>query len=238
MLLKIVIMSNIAANIKDIIHRMKLAAERAGRKEESVKLVAVTKTIDVSRIKEAIESGITIIGENRVQEARDKYKEIGKEVQWHLIGHLQTNKVKYIFDIFSLIHSVDSLSLAEEIQRRGENKGLNTDILIEVNLSGEKTKFGILSEKAIGLIKDISRCKNINIKGLMTIPPFSESPEDSRKYFKMLRILKDDVQKEGIEMKELSMGMSGDFEVAIEEGATMVRIGTAIFGERRFQNPI
>ena len=233
MLLKTIIMSNIAANTKDIIHRMKLAAERAGRKEESVKLVAVTKTIDVSRIKEAIESGITIIGENRVQEARDKYKEIGKEVQWHLIGHLQTNKVKYIFDIFSLIHSVDSLSLAEEIQRRGENKGLKTDILIEVNLSGEKTKFGILSEKAIGLIKDISRCKNINIKGLMTIPPFSESPEDSRKYFKMLRILKDDVQKEGIEMKELSMGMSGDFEVAIEEGATMVRIGTAIFGERR-----
>jgi len=233
MLLKIVIMSNIAANIKDIIHRMKLAAERAGRKEESVKLVAVTKTIDVSRIKEAIESGITVIGENRVQEARDKYKEIGKEVQWHLIGHLQTNKVKYIFDIFSLIHSVDSLSLAEEIQRRGENKGLKTDILIEVNLSGEKTKFGILSEKAIGLIKDISRFKNINIQGLMTIPPFSESPEDSRKYFKMLRILKDDVQKEGIEMKELSMGMSGDFEVAIEEGATMVRIGTAIFGERR-----
>ena len=238
MLLKIVIMSNIAANIKDIIHRMKLAAERAGRKEESVKLVAVTKTIDVSRIKEAIESGITVIGENRVQEARDKYKEIGKEVQWHLIGHLQTNKVKYIFDIFSLIHSVDSLSLAEEIQRRGENKGLNTDILIEVNLSGEKTKFGVLPEKAIGLIKGISKFKNINIQGLMTIPPFSESPKDSRKYFKMLRILKDDVQKEGIEMKELSMGMSGDFEVAIEEGATMVRIGTAIFGERRFQNPI
>ena len=233
MLLKTIIMSNIAANTKDIIHRMKLAAERVGRKEESVKLVAVTKTIDVSRIKEAIESGITVIGENRVQEARDKYKEIGKEVQWHLIGHLQTNKVKYIFDIFSLIHSVDSLSLAEEIQRRGENKGLNTDILIEVNLSGEKTKFGVLPEKAIGLIKGISRFKNINIQGLMTIPPFSESPEDSRKYFKMLRILKDDVQKEGIEMKELSMGMSGDFEVAIEEGATMVRIGTAIFGERR-----
>lgn len=226
-------MSNIAANIKDIILRMKLAAERVGRKEESVKLVAVTKTIDVSKIKEAIGAGITIIGENRVQEAREKFREIGKEVEWHLIGHLQTNKVKYIFDIFSLIHSVDSLPLSEEIQRRGENKGLNTDILIEVNLSGEKTKFGILPEKAVNLIKDISRCKNINIKGLMTIPPFSESPEDSRKYFKMLRILKDDVQKEGIEMKELSMGMSNDFQVAIEEGATMVRIGTAIFGERR-----
>ncbi|MBI5749649.1 MAG: YggS family pyridoxal phosphate-dependent enzyme [Nitrospinae bacterium] len=235
---------SIAANIKDIIHRMKLAAERVGRKEESVKLVAVTKTVDVTRIKEAIEAGITIIGENRVQEAREKFREIGKprktfgllrgkEVELHLIGHLQTNKVKYIFDIFSLIHSVDSLSLAEEIQRRGENKGLKTDILIEVNLSGEKTKFGILPEKAIGLIKDISKFKNINVRGLMTIPPFSESPEDSRKYFKMLRILKDDVQKEGIEMKELSMGMSNDFEVAIEEGATMVRIGTAIFGERK-----
>ena len=226
-------MGNIAANIKGIIHKIKLAAERVGRKEESVKLVAVTKTVDVSRIKEAIRAGIKIIGENRVQEAREKFKDIGKEVEWHLIGHLQTNKVKYIFDIFSLIHSVDSLPLSEEIQRRAENKGLETDILIEVNLSGEKTKFGILPEKAINFVKDISRFKNINIMGLMTIPPFSESPEDSRKYFKMLRMLRDDIQREGIEMKELSMGMSNDFEVAVEEGATMVRIGTAIFGERR-----
>jgi len=226
-------MGNIAANIKGIIHKIKLAAERVGRKEESVKLVAVTKTVDVSRIKEAIRAGIKIIGENRVQEAREKFKDIGKEVEWHLIGHLQTNKVKYIFDIFSLIHSVDSLSLAEEIQKRAENKGLETDILIEVNLSGEKTKFGILPEKAINFVKDISRFKNINIMGLMTIPPFSESPEDSRKYFKMLRMLRDDIQREGIEMKELSMGMSNDFEAAVEEGATMVRIGTAIFGERR-----
>ena len=233
MLLKTVIMGNIAANIKGIIHKIKLAAERVGRKEESVELVAVTKTVDVSKIKEAIRAGIKIIGENRVQEAREKFKDIGKEVEWHLIGHLQTNKVKYIFDIFSLIHSVDSLSLAEEIQKRAENKGLETDILIEVNLSGEKTKFGILPEKAINFVKDISRFKNINIMGLMTIPPFSESPEDSRKYFKMLRMLRDDIQKEGIEMKELSMGMSNDFEAAVEEGATMVRIGTAIFGERR-----
>ena len=226
-------MGNIAANIKGIIHKIKLAAERVGRKEESVELVAVTKTVDVSRIKEAIRAGIKIIGENRVQEAREKFKDIGKEIEWHLIGHLQTNKVKYIFDIFSLIHSVDSLPLSEEIQRRAENKGLETDILIEVNLSGEKTKFGILPEKAINFVKDISRFKNINIMGLMTIPPFSESPEDSRKYFKMLRMLRDDIQKEGIEMKELSMGMSNDFEAAVEEGATMVRIGTAIFGERR-----
>jgi len=226
-------MGNIAANIKGIIHKIKLAAERVGRKEESVELVAVTKTVDVSKIKEAIRAGIKIIGENRVQEAREKFKDIGKEIEWHLIGHLQTNKVKYIFDIFSLIHSVDSLLLSEEIQRRAENKGLETDILIEVNLSGEKTKFGILPEKAINFVKDISRFKNINIMGLMTIPPFSESPEDSRKYFKMLRMLRDDIQKEGIEMKELSMGMSNDFEAAVEEGATMVRIGTAIFGERR-----
>jgi len=233
MLLKTVIMGNIAANIKGIIHKIKLAAERVGRKEESVELVAVTKTVDVSKIKEAIRAGIKIIGENRVQEAREKFKDIGKEIEWHLIGHLQTNKVKYIFDIFSLIHSVDSLLLSEEIQRRAENKGLETDILIEVNLSGEKTKFGILPEKAINFVKDISRFKNINIMGLMTIPPFSESPEDSRKYFKMLRMLRDDIQKEGIEMKELSMGMSNDFEAAVEEGATMVRIGTAIFGERR-----
>ena len=233
MLLKTVIMGNIAANIKGIIHKIKLAAERVGRKEESVELVAVTKTVDVSKIKEAIRAGIKIIGENRVLEAREKFKDIGKEVEWHLIGHLQTNKVKYIFDIFSLIHSVDSLLLSEEIQRRAENKGLETDILIEVNLSGEKIKFGILPEKAINFVKDISRFKNRNIMGLMTIPPFSESPEDSRKYFKMLRMLRDDIQKEGIEMKELSMGMSNDFEAAVEEGATMVRIGTAIFGERR-----
>jgi len=232
MLLKTVIMS-ISANIKDIIHRIKLAVERAGRKEESVKLIAVTKTVDVVRIKNAITAGITIIGENRVQEAREKYKEIGSKVEWHLIGHLQTNKVKYIFDIFTLIHSVDSLQLSEEINKRAENRGIKTDILIEVNLSGEKTKFGILPESAIGLIKDISSFKNININGLMTIPPFSESPEDSRKYFRMLRMLRDDIEQEGIGMKELSMGMSGDFEVAIEEGATMVRIGTAIFGERR-----
>src|SRR3989338_3399278 len=232
MLLKTVIMS-ISANIKDIIHRIKLAVERAGRKEESVKLIAVTKTVDVVRIKNAITAGITIIGENRVQEAREKYKEIGSKVEWHLIGHLQTNKVKYIFDIFTLIHSVDSLQLSEEINKRAVNRGIKTDILIEVNLSGEKTKFGILPESAIGLIKDISSFKNININGLMTIPPFSESPEDSRKYFRMLRMLRDDIEQEGIGMKELSMGMSGDFEVAIEEGATMVRIGTAIFGERR-----
>ena len=154
-------------------------------------------------------------------------------MEWHLIGLLQTNKVKYIFDIFTLIHSVDSLQLSEEINKRAENRGIKTDILIEVNLSGEKTKFGILPESAIGLIKDISSFKNININGLMTIPPFSESPEDSRKYFRMLRMLRDDIEQEGIGMKELSMGMSGDFEVAIEEGATMVRIGTAIFGERR-----
>jgi len=224
---------SISANIKDIIHRIKLAVERAGRKEESVKLIAVTKTVDVVRIKNAITAGITIIGENRVQEAREKYKEIGSKVEWHLIGHLQTNKVKYIFDIFTLIHSVDSLQLSEEINKRAENRGIKTDILIEVNLSGEKTKFGILPESAIGLIKDISSFKNININGLMTIPPFSESPEDSRKYFRMLRMLRDDIEQEGIGMKELSMGMSGDFEVAIEEGATMVRIGTAIFGERR-----
>jgi pyridoxal phosphate enzyme (YggS family) len=233
MLLKTVIMNNIAANIKYINHRIKLAVERSGRKDKSVKLVAVTKTIDVSRIIEAIGAGVTIIGENRVQEARGKFKEIGSGVEWHLIGHLQTNKVKYIFDIFSLIHSVDSLSLAEEIQRRADNRGAKTDILIEVNLSGEDTKFGVQPEKAIGLVKGISSFKNINVRGLMTIPPFSEYPEDSRKYFKMLRILRDDIQKEGIEMKELSMGMSNDFEVAIEEGATMVRIGTAVFGERR-----
>ncbi|MBI4378744.1 MAG: YggS family pyridoxal phosphate-dependent enzyme [Nitrospinae bacterium] len=234
-------MSTIAANVRDVFQRMKLAAGRAGRDPESLRLVAATKSVDVHCILEAISAGATIIGENRVQEARGKFKEIygeqsesiRKGVQWHLIGHLQTNKIKYIFDIFSLIHSVDSLPLAEEIQRGAEKRGLTTDILVEVNISGEKTKFGVLPERVIDLVKDISRLKNIIVKGLMTIPPPSESPEDSRRYFKMLRILRDDINREGIDIKELSMGMSKDFEVAIEEGATLVRIGSALFGERK-----
>ncbi len=226
-------MNSISANLSGVLLRIKLAAERTGKDARAIKLIAVTKTVDVRRIKEAISAGVTIIGESRVQEAREKFEEIGGKVEWHLIGHLQTNKVKYIFGIFSLIHSVDSISLANEIQKRSEDRGLKTNILVEVNLSGEKSKFGVPAERAVSLVKDISRLKNIYIKGLMTIPPFSESSEDSRKYFKMLRMLRDDIQKEGIDVKELSMGMSGDFEVAIEEGATMVRVGSAIFGERR-----
>lgn len=226
-------MNSISANLSHILKRIKLAAERAGRDAETIKLVAVTKNVGIPKIREAIAGGVTIIGENRIQEAREKFNEIGSTVQWHFIGHLQTNKVKYLFDIFSLIHSVDSLPLAEEIQKRAEKKGIKTDILIEVNLSGEKTKFGISPEKVIALARDISKLKNINLKGLMTIPPFSESPEDSRQYFGMLRTLVTDVKKDGIKINELSMGMSNDFEVAIEEGATIIRIGTAIFGERR-----
>ncbi len=226
-------MNSISANLSYILKRIKLAAERAGRDAETIKLVAVTKNVGIPKIREAIAGGVTIIGENRIQEAREKFSEIGSTVQWHFIGHLQTNKVKYLFDIFSLIHSVDSLPLAEEIQKRAEKKGIKTDILIEVNLSGEKTKFGISPEKVIALARDISKLKNINLKGLMTIPPFSESPEDSRQYFRMLRTLVTDVKKDGIKINELSMGMSNDFEVAIEEGATIIRIGTAIFGERR-----
>lgn len=226
-------MNSISANLSHILKRIKLAAERAGRDAETIKLVAVTKNVGIPKIREAIAGGVTIIGENRIQEAREKFNEIGSTVQWHFIGHLQTNKVKYLFDIFSLIHSVDSLPLAEEIQKRAEKKGIKTDILIEVNISGEKTKFGISPEKVIPLARDISKLKNINLKGLMTIPPFSESPEDSRQYFRMLRTLVTDVKKDGIKINELSMGMSNDFEVAIEEGATIIRIGTAIFGERR-----
>lgn len=226
-------MNSISANFSYILKRIKLAAERSGRDAETIKLVAVTKNVGIPKIREAIAGGVTIIGENRIQEAREKFSEIGSTVQWHFIGHLQTNKVKYLFDIFSLIHSVDSLPLAEEIQKKAEKKGIKTDILIEVNISGEKTKFGILPERVIALARDISKLKNINLKGLMTIPPFSESPEDSRQYFRMLRTLMTDVKKDGIKINELSMGMSNDFEVAIEEGATIIRIGTAIFGERR-----
>lgn len=240
-------MSSIAENIRIIRERIEAAAGRAGRNPSEIKLVAVSKTVDVNRIKEAIDSGINIFGENRVQEAREKITNFKsqitpptpplnnggiEEVEWHLVGHLQTNKAKTAVRLFDLIHSVDSMHLAEEIDRQVEKAGKIQRILIEVNLGGEEKKYGIAKEETAGLVKGISKLKNISIEGLMTMPPFSESPEDSRRYFRELKGLLEEVKREGIELKELSMGMSGDFEVAIEEGATMVRIGTAIFGRR------
>lgn len=231
-------MSSIAENIKVVRERMESACRRAGRNPSEIKLVAVSKTVDINRIREAVLSGISIIGENRVQEAREKIEEFNRlqtsdfrlqTVSWHMVGHLQTNKAKTAVMLFDLIHSVDSLHLAEEIDRQAGKVGKIQKVLLEVNLAGEETKHGIPKEDAIDLLKEISKLNNISVEGLMTIPPFTEDPEEARPYFKELRELRDRTNG----LRELSMGMSNDFEIAIEEGATIVRIGTAIFGERK-----
>jgi pyridoxal phosphate enzyme (YggS family) len=227
---------SIAENLKTVRDRIASAAKRAGRDPLSIKLVVVTKTIGVDRIREAVATSATILGENRVQEAREKIEELGRIAQWHLIGALQANKAKYAVKLFDLIHSVDSLALAKEIDKQAAKISKIQDILIEVNIAGERSKSGAALDNATAVVREAATLKNISIKGLMTMPPYSDSPEDSRPYFKKLRDLAGEIAKEntpGVSMKELSMGMSGDFEVAVEEGATMVRVGTAIFGERR-----
>jgi pyridoxal phosphate enzyme (YggS family) len=228
-------MSTIRDNFLSVLEQMDKAAGRASRDPGEIKLVAVSKTIDSARIQEAIEAGVTILGENYVQEAREKIEEIGHGVQWHMIGHLQKNKAKHTVTLFDYIHSLDGISLAQEIDRRAAQKGIRVRALVEVNLSGEASKFGIGSEAVMELVRHVALLKHISIEGLMTMPPYFDEPEKARPYFIRLRELRDRIREEGIEgvrMDELSMGMSGDFEVAIEEGATMVRVGTAIFGER------
>jgi pyridoxal phosphate enzyme (YggS family) len=230
-------MPSIRDNLLRVLERMDQAANRAGRDAGEIKLVAVSKTVEGARIREAIEAGVTILGENYVQEAREKIEEIGHGIQWHMIGHLQSNKAKYAVTLFDYIHSIDGISLAREIDRRAEQKGRRVRALVEVNLSGESSKFGIGSEAVMDLIHHVGTLKHISIEGLMTMPPYFDEPEKARPYFIRLREFRDRIQKEGIEgvrMDELSMGMSGDFEAAIEEGATMIRVGTAIFGERRY----
>jgi len=226
---------SIADNIRMVKDRISSAAKRAGRDPASVRLVVVTKTIDPGRIKEAVDAGAAILGENRVQEAKEKIEKLGPIASWHLIGHLQANKAKYAVKLFDLIHSVDSLELAAEIDKQAAKIGKVQNVLVEVNIAGEASKAGMAVKKAPALVREIARHRNISIQGLMTIPPFPERPDDSRPYFCVLRELAETIAGENIPnatMKELSMGMSGDFEVAIEEGATMVRVGTSIFGER------
>jgi pyridoxal phosphate enzyme (YggS family) len=228
-------MSVIANNLERIKERIKSACARSNRKPEEINLVAVTKTVDIERIKEGITNGIKIIGENRVQEAKEKYLAIGNSVEWHMVGHLQTNKVKTALEIFSLIQSVDTIHLAEEIQKRTSALNKIIPILIEVNTSGEETKYGLNPEDLSSTITSIQTMSNISIQGLMTIGPglAIENPEASRKSFQLLYELKNKVETEfKIKLPCLSMGMSTDFEIAIEEGSNMIRIGTAIFGER------
>ena len=222
-------------NIKTVMGRIVSAAKRAGRDPASVRLVVVTKTVDPERIKEAVDAGATILGENRVQEAKEKIEKLGSVASWHLIGRLQVNKARHAVKLFDLIHSVDSPELAAEIDKQAAKIGKVQSILVEVNIAGEASKAGMAVKNAPALVREIAKHGNITVQGLMTIPPFSEQPEDSRPYFCVLRELAESMKRENIPntaMKELSMGMSGDFEVAVEEGATLVRVGTSIFGER------
>lgn len=231
-------MGTIKENLYEINKRIKASAEKAGRNYDDIKLIAVTKTVDTDRVEEAIEAGIESAGENKPQELSRKYEILGDAVKWHQIGTLQKNKVKYIIDKACMIHSIESISLAEEINKRAQAKDIKMDCLVQVNISGEESKHGVSPEEAMSIIKYISEnCQYVKIKGLMTMAPFDASEDEIRRVFRGLKELSEKIDNENIEnveMKELSMGMTNDFEIAIEEGATMVRIGTAIFGKRDY----
>jgi len=230
---------SIQTNIEYIQELKGRAAVKSGRNPEDVLLIAVTKLHGPDEMNEAIDAGITDIGENKVQEIMDKYDRV-KPVRWHLIGHLQTNKVKYIIDKVCMIHSVDSLKLAKEIDKRAAQHGLVMDILVQVNSAEEESKFGITTAETDQLIQDIAeQCPNIRIKGLMCIAPFEDNPEDVREYFAEVKKIYDKyviVKTERLDFQYLSMGMTHDFEVAIEEGSNMIRVGTAIFGYRDYRS--
>ena len=227
----------IRENLIDIEAKITAACARSGRKRSEVTLIAVSKTQPVSMIEAALETGIIDFGENKVQELVDKESELPDYIKWHMIGHLQRNKVKYIVDKVSLIHSVDSLALAREIDKESDKKNIVSNILIQVNIAGEATKYGIAMNEVCQLVTNIAALRNLKINGLMAIPPFVHDPEENRGYFRQLMKLFIDIKTKNIDnvnMSILSMGMSGDFEVAIEEGATMVRVGTSIFGKRDY----
>ncbi|MCB2167908.1 MAG: YggS family pyridoxal phosphate-dependent enzyme [Deltaproteobacteria bacterium] len=224
------------AKIETIHRRIEKAAIAAGRKPAAVRLVAVSKTVPADRVREAIQNGITLMGENYIQEAREKIEALREfPVAWHFIGHLQSNKAKYAVRLFDLIHSVDSIKLARELNRQACKIDKIQDILIQVNTGKEASKSGVYVDDALTLVREAGQMNNIAVKGLMTLPPYFNAPDRVRPYFQALRALRDRIASEslpGIAMDELSMGMTGDFEAAIQEGATLVRIGTALFGER------
>ncbi len=228
----------IAENVRHVEENIRKACERAGRKVEDVTLIAVSKTKPVAMLEEAYACGCRHFGENKVQELVDKYEQLPKDIKWHMIGHLQRNKVKYIVDKAYLIHGVDSLRLAEEISKEAVKKKVTAHILIEVNLAAEETKFGTTKEEAIQLVEQIAALPSICVEGLMTIAPYVENAEKNRQYFSDLYQLSVDIMKKNIDninMNVLSMGMTGDYEVAVEEGATYIRVGTGIFGERHYE---
>ena len=230
-------MSMVVENLAEVEKHICEACARAGRSRDEVTLIAVSKTKPVSMIEELLPGGTRDFGENKVQELVDKYEVLPKDIHWHLIGHLQRNKVKYVVDKACLIHSVDSMRLAETISEEGGKKGVTVPVLIEVNVAGEESKFGVTLEETEGLVREIAKLPSIQIKGLMTIAPYVEDPEENRVHFSRLKQLSVDIKNKNIDnvsMDVLSMGMTGDYQVAIEEGATMVRVGTGIFGERNY----
>ena len=227
----------IRENMRAVEDRIAAACQEAGRKPEDVTLIAVSKTKPVEMLREAYECGCRDFGENKVQELLDKYEVMPRDIRWHMIGHLQRNKVKYIVDKVYLIHSVDSLRLAEEISKEAGKKNVCVNILVEVNVANEETKFGTTCEDAKQLVQDIAKLPNICVKGLMTIAPFVENAEKNRPFFSKLKKISVDIMGENIDnitMEILSMGMTGDYEVAVSEGATCVRVGTGIFGARQY----
>lgn len=222
-------------NLETVKKNMKSACEKAGRRFDAVTLIAVSKTKPVASLLEAYQTGVRDFGENKVQELLDKTEQLPPDIRWHMIGHLQRNKVKYIVDKVAMIHSVDSLRLAEEISREAGKKNVEVDILIEVNVAEEDSKYGVTVAEAPALVEKISILPAVHIRGLMTIAPFTEDAEENRLYFRRLKQLSVDIEQKNIDnvnMDVLSMGMTGDYSVAIEEGATCVRVGTGIFGER------
>jgi len=226
---------SISENLARVQDKIANAAIKSDRSPDSVKLVGVTKTVDLDRIKEAVSAGLQLLGENYVQEARNKVDQFGGRVSWHFIGRLQTNKAKYAVKLFHMIETVDSIKLAVELNRRAQPLGRVIPVLIQLNLAAEQTKGGLKPSDCLPLIHQIAELEHLRVRGLMTMPPFFNDPERARPYFRQLRELSEEIRAAGVpgvEMAQLSMGMSGDFEAAIEEGATLVRVGTAIFGQR------
>ena len=224
-------------NLQEVEERIQEACRRAGRDRSEVTVVAGSKTKPVSMLKEAYDLGVRVFGENKVQEIREKYEALPKDIEWHMIGHLQTNKVKYIADKVSLIHSVDSLRLAETIEKEAVKHNRIVDILLEVNVAEEESKFGIKTSEVLALAENVVQLPHIRLRGLMTIAPFVENPEKNRAIFANLHELYVDIKDKNIDngtVSILSMGMTNDYEVAIEEGATMVRVGTGVFGARDY----
>lgn len=224
-------------NLKSVEEEISKSCEKSGRSREDVTLIAVSKTKPVETLQEAYDLGVRVFGENKVQELVDKYDALPKDIHWHLIGHLQRNKVKYIIDKVDMIHSVDSIRLAETIEKEAAKHDRKVKILIEVNVAREESKFGLLPEELDAFVEEVSHFSHLQVMGLMTIAPFVENPEENRPVFEHLRKLSVDIAKKNIDniiMSVLSMGMTNDYQVAVEEGATMVRVGTGIFGERNY----